>query len=566
MMKKAALTLGITFCSFITWAQPTLEWSRQSGGLQEDRTAVIKTDQQGNVYTTGSFLGTVDFDPGSAVVERTATTSVDGDQKFITKFDASGKFIWVKTFEVVFGNPIKIALDVNGNLYATANFRNSLSYPAEIGTVTIASVNLDDAFILKLNALGNFVWLKQIQGQSYQYADDIVIDKADNLLIAGCFGQTADFDPGDGIVPKTSGGNLDAYILSLSLDGEFQWVKTFGGISYEAISKITTDAAGNIYAVGNFRGTTDLDPSINQYTENSIGSYDIFISKFNAVGELVWGKAIGSVEEDNARSVVVDASGNIYTACYFQESIDVNPGIDIETFTSAGIYDILILKLNASGEYIWAQRSGNTLADYPLSLDIDKEGDIYLSGVFQQTISIGKDATSSLTSAGNGDGFIAKLTSNGALDWVKQVGGTGSDYLFAALDKDGNVFCTGAFENTVNVNTLNSPVVLTSNGGRDIQLFKLNQGPILGVEERTELIKEINIFPNPAHSEVVILFPSSVQGATIDMYNLSGYLVQKVSNVSGARVVFDISSIEAGVYIVEIYEKEIVSRLRLIKQ
>ena len=137
----------------------------------------------------------------------------------------------------------------------------------------------------------------------------------------------------------------------------------FGGTSNDYGNSIAVDASGNIYTTGYFAGTVDFDPSAGTYNLTSAGGNDIFISKLDASGNFVWAKQLGGTNDEKGNSIVVDASGNIYTTGNFAGTVDFDPGAGTFGLASTGNYDIFISKLDASGYFVWAKKMGGTSSD-----------------------------------------------------------------------------------------------------------------------------------------------------------------------------------------------------------
>ncbi len=140
---------------------------------------------------------------------------------------------------------------------------------------------------------------------------------------------------------------LGMLLPQLSTAQTSPWAKAMGGTGVDAGSSIAVDASGNVYTTGDFRGTADFDPGIGTFTLSSAGS-DIFISKLDAAGNLVWAKAMGGTSSDGGNSIAVDASGHVYTTGRFGGTADFDPGVGTFTLTSAGSGDIFISKLDIS--------------------------------------------------------------------------------------------------------------------------------------------------------------------------------------------------------------------------
>ena len=253
-------------------------------------------------------------------------------------------------------------------------------------------------------------------------------------------------------------------------------VAKFGGTSGEHGYSVAVDSSGNIYTTGYFQDTADFDPGTGTSNLTSNGSLDVFVTKLNSAGELVWARNFGSHNFDIGYSVAVDSSGNVYTTGYFSGTVDFNPGAGTANLVSAGESDVFVSKLNSAGEFVWAKRFGGTGTEEGLSIAVDSSGNVYTTGSFQGTVSPG-DGRPDLISAGSNDVFVSKLDSTGVFVWANAFRGTGNDIgRSVAVDSSGNVYTTGSFSDTVDFNPGEGAADLTSSpaGWTDVFVSKLN--------------------------------------------------------------------------------------------
>ena len=343
-MRSLKITLLLLLVSFAAQAQETnLEWVNSMGGTATDQGNAIVVDAFGNVYTTGSFRGTVDFDPGPGVFNLTT----NGEDVFISKLDASGVFLWAKNMGgtgTISGNAITV--DAFGNVYTTGNFTGTADFDPGLGIFNLTA-STGAIFVSKLDASGAFLWAKNMGGIS-DYATPIAVDANGNAYTTGSLLGTGDFDPGPGIFDLTAVGNFDVFISKLDASGAFLWAKNLGGMGTDRGTSITVDARGNVYTTGLFTGAGDFDPGPGVFILTPIfsGNSNIFISKLDASGAFLWAKSIGGASNEQGSSIAVDVSGNVYTTGHFSGTADFDPGSGIVNLTSAGIYDIFILKLS----------------------------------------------------------------------------------------------------------------------------------------------------------------------------------------------------------------------------
>jgi hypothetical protein len=387
-------------------------WAANMGGTGNDFGYAIATDASGNVFITGNFQGTADFDPGTGTFNLTAAGS--GLDVFIVKLDAAGNFLWAAKIgggQNDYG--YSITTDASGNVYTSGNFVGSVDFDPGVGTFNMLAPGSSswDAFISKLDAAGNFVWAKQLGGTNNEGARSIVTDGLGNVYTAGYFAGTADFDPGVGTYTLAGGSLGDIFVSKLDASGNFIFAKAMGGAAYDDCYAITLDGSGNIYTTGIFKYTSDFDPGAGTYTLTSPSNTDdIFISKLDGNGNFVWARSMGSTSTDLGYSIATDASGNVYTTGVFRSTVDFDPGAGTFSLTAAGSDDIFISKLDAAGNFITAKQIGGTGNEVGASLVTDAFGSLHLAGSFNSTVDFDPDAgVFNLISKGNFDAYVIKL-------------------------------------------------------------------------------------------------------------------------------------------------------------
>lgn len=275
-----------------------------------------------------------------------------------------------------------------------------------------------------------FAWARQIGDTLDDQGIGLTIDAQGNIYATGLFSGTADFDPGAGTFTLASAGNTDIFVSKTNAAGNFMWARSIGGPGIDVGNAVSVDALGNVYTTGWFNDTADFNPGTGTFTLSSAGLDDMFISKLDASGNFVWAKSIGDTLSNQGGDVSIDASGNVYLLGYFKSIADLDPGPGVSTFTSNGGTDVFIMKLDASGNFLWAKQRGGITNDYPYSIVV-KQGGVYVAISFNGTVDMDPGpATVNVSSAGGYDMSITKLDGSGNLVWVKTMGGAQSDEAF----------------------------------------------------------------------------------------------------------------------------------------
>jgi hypothetical protein len=344
---------------------------------------------------------------------------------------ADGDLVWARAMgglENHWGEGI--AVGNAGSVYTTGGFQGTVDFDPGPGTYNLTSAGGFDIVVSKLDSSGDFVWAKRMGGTPGEVGYGIAVDSAGNVYTTGGFNGTADFDPGPGTHNLTSEGGADIVVSKLDSSGDFVWAKSMGGTAGDRGFGIAVDSADNVYTVGVFGGTADFDPGPGTYNLTSEGRADIFVSKLDSSGNFVWAKGMGGTDGDRARNIVVDSSGNVYTTGQFEGTADFDPGTATYNLTSAGDREMFVSKLDSSGNFVWAKSTGGSGVDYRAmgrDIAVDSAGNNYTVGVFGGTADFDPGpGTYYLTSAGGFDIFVLKLDSGGNFVWAYSMTGPGS--------------------------------------------------------------------------------------------------------------------------------------------
>lgn len=473
--------LIVLFCSStkIVSSQTSFLWAKGIGTTGVDQGTKVKVDAAGNVYTTGFFIGTADFNPGAGVFNMTSNTTTWYDV-FITKFDAAGNFVWAKRVGGSLNDvPLSLELDNSNNILISGYFTGTVDFDPNAGVVNLVSAGNEEPFILKLTDQGNFVWARRLGGTQNEYANGVAIDNADNVYVTGVFSIAGDYDPGAATYTLTPVGSQDCFILKLDASGVFVWVKQIGGAGNEVGSSIEIDAANNVITTGNFTSTADFDPGAGVANSTSLGLNDMFINKLDQNGNFIFNKTIEGTSDGFLNTVKTDANNNIVVVGYFTGTVDADPGIGVTTFTSLGGNDGILVQLNSSGDLIWAFQLGSTTGENYTDVAFDLNNNIYAVG----TLSAGSIdfnpgvGTFFMNSGGFEDGFIQKLTSSGGFISAWKIGGSGNNDRIYGVSVSSNgleeIHTTGLFNGNSDMDPTAAVFGLASVGSSDIFVHKM---------------------------------------------------------------------------------------------
>jgi len=347
-----------------------------------------------------------------------------------------------------------VKVDGAGNIYIAGNFSGVAAFGPF--SLTNSSAGSSDAFIAKLGMSGNFVWVRQAQKAASK--NPLCIDAFGNSYLAGRIAGTATI----GSVTLSGGGE---FVAKYDANGTVLWATQLaGGNGFSSVTSVSADSMGNVFAVGYFTDTR----SFGNLTLTSSGSYDAFVAKLDANGNVLWTRSVGGTGSDGANAVSVDAAGNSYVAGNFFDAASFG-GIILTNPFGGGTAEIFIAKLDANGNFLWAKQAGGTTADTfgsvtddAFALCLDKAGNVLVAGVFAGNAQFGS-FTLVPSAAGEGS-FVAKLNSSGTFLWAKKADILNAGYSGAlSVDDEGNAYLAGHYANFATFGS----VSLTFSGGVD---------------------------------------------------------------------------------------------------
>jgi len=296
-------------------------WVRGLGGPGNDVAHDVAVDGNGNVYVTGYFTGTADFDPGSGTRNLVSRGSTDA---FVCRLTSSGSLSWVTQ---IGGSSTDVGLGItlSGDRVAACGYHRS--NPAWAEAFTIGNSGGSDGFVVSYRASdGAELYAMRLGGQSDDVAYDIAADVNGSFYVTGCYRKSADFNGLSATTGSASGGaGLDtpeAFLLKLNGTLGPQWLASTrqqgSGADSTGMAEahgVAVDSTGcNVYATGRYVGNTDFNPgtATDWLTEGVSGfcpNYRAFVWAFDRDGNYGWTDSFGDVGVNSGNAVAVQGSG-----------------------------------------------------------------------------------------------------------------------------------------------------------------------------------------------------------------------------------------------------------------
>jgi len=455
------------------------------GGDSEGKSVAI--DNQGFIYTAGSFQNTLALGPAGISYTLTSAGSTD---VFITKTDSLGNLIWAKRIGSLYNDEANaIMVDHLGNIIIGGRFTSQVDFDPGAGAFNMTVLNgmtsvFKDAFVLKLDGNGNFIWAKQLNYNIIDEAFSICEDKLDNLIVGGLTYTS----------PSTS-----AFVAKLNSSGSTLWSKVFYSPNTAITYFIDTDSDANIYCSGVFNGKCTFGSLADTLSSQSNAS---FVCSLGSNGQFKWVKQAGfSLGNSTGVTLKVDNKDILNLTGAFGGTTILGSGIGSLTLTSTGGTNIFLAKMDTLGTYLWAKQiGGNSGGALSYAYSSDSIGNQYLSGEFSGTFDFDPGVGINNLSSAQGKTFFLKLDSTSAFIWVNQIGVTTPTSLRVnslLIDRNNNLYSIGNFDGTADFDaSVGQYNMISPFNNSDVFLLRMGNCMTPIAPANTTLSSNLSVCPN----------------------------------------------------------------------
>ena len=372
-----------------------------------------------------------------------------------------------------------ICIDNLGNVYAGGGFQQTVDFNNDPNQASqLTTFGTFDGYVTKYNQQGDFQWVKRFGSINNDNVVAINTDAQNNLYVAGMFYSTMVIDSNNVNSTITSNGFDDVYLAKFDAAGNFQWVKSFGGLNADNLKDMDIDANGNVFLIGNYANQVDFDPSSQSATFTAAGISDIYISKFDSQGNFKFVKTFGNANADEmANCLAIDYAGNVFFAGEFNSSITIaNNGL-----IAVGMSDSFVAKIDSAGNELWAKSFGGSDIEYARGITVDAQNFVIVSG-HSRSASV-QFATGNNTSIYNGhglfDAYVVKFSNSGVYQWAQLFGGANSQGAnVVTVDNNNNIYTGGYFYGTNEIFFTDTISVTGSTSDQDAFVIKFNSNGV----------------------------------------------------------------------------------------
>ncbi|MDO5970143.1 T9SS type A sorting domain-containing protein [Flavivirga aquimarina] len=545
----------------------TTDWAVSYGSTSEERIILSKVDNNGNVYSAGTYQETYSHNGQNLL-------NIGLRDVFIEKRDSQGQFLWVKTIKSTFDETLLgISITNNGDILVSGTFQNTLDANPSDDIHNLVSNGDADIYVIKLNPNGDFLWAVNYGNSEGDYLMDLETDNQGNTLLSIVFRNSLTLSPSITIETPFSTLDLSNGLVKIDQNGNVLWAYATG----TAYAKdITFDDKNNIYVAGFFLIENDFDYKEGTFlmteTGSTLGSpigIDSYIQKLDSEGNFIWAKQLKNPYSVVIHSIVVDTNENVYTTGVWQgspQNIDFDPGIAIFSVPAPNTSESkqFIHKLNVLGDFEWVTTFG-TWYSTPSYLDpeqggflsIDSNNNLYYAGDVRNIVgttgfSFGENTYLPIDQ----DILLGKInTIDGSVEWSSMLGGSGNHNVYEAnIDSNDNLIISGNFQNTVDFSIdSNQTIALQTIGLTNFFVFKTNFSSVLSTNEVTDLNSSFNTYPNPVKDKIYIENNTGVIINNITLYDANGRVL-KIYKSSNPEI--NVEFLSKGIYILKVKSEE----------
>ncbi|MDZ4679537.1 MAG: T9SS type A sorting domain-containing protein [Saprospiraceae bacterium] len=437
----------------------------------------------GSVYAAGTYNAALNLGG-------TTLTNSGGQDFLLLKTTPAGTLDWaVSGGSFLDEESAGVAAHPQGGVVCAGAFW----FTAQFGDLQLeAAQNPKAIFLIRYNSTGQPQWGKVIDGSSLKAAGDLAIAPDGSVYLSGFFQGQLVFGTDTTL---TAHGNTDFFLAKFTADGQFIWALNCGGQEDTRSEALAVDpATGDVVASGFYDKQAQFG---DQTLVANTSDRDVFVTRFNADGQVLWARRAGGVHDDNVSDIAIAATGHIYLTGSFIGVMNLADGFSIQSLN--GIPDFYLLRYAPDGTPLLARSMGGALQEQATGIAIHGET-ITISGYFEGSMTI--DGFSLTTNNGQVRAFLAAFDPALQSIHIEALNGAGDALALSLVpDGTGQIWASGSFRQSIQFGNQPYPAV----GGFDAFLARLNLVTTTDIPVKPEL--EIFVFPNPANDTCTLQTP-----------------------------------------------------------
>lgn len=432
-------------------------WSLQIAGSGREDVAGLATDDGGNVLVAGQFTSRIELD--SIVLDSQGQTDA-----FIAKLTPDGEVLWAHALGDRGSDfATAVAVDGEGNAFVLGMFERSMT----VAGTRLRALGTHDVFVAAFSPTGEAMWGRSLGSSQWEFAGSLAIDQSGDVALAGAFRGALVVGGGKGArrLEVRSEGEADAFLVRLAYDGQPIWSARLGGAGWDEGNAVAVDGNGDVLLAG--------ASSPRSRDGSSPGSRG-FVAKYAAgSGNRTWLQRMDGPGHSRIASVSITESDQVILTGSFTRTTRIAG----HSLTSAGDHDLLLVRLDADGQYLWSKHFGGARLDCGRATSTVDDGGFFLAGAISGSGNVGGPALP----AQDRTPFVARYDSAGDHDWSLSLSGIGAVIHTVASGRDQMALVAGSFSSSLAV----AGTSLVSHGALDGFVIAFHRpvsaGPVIGL-------------------------------------------------------------------------------------
>lgn len=432
----------------------TPSWVKNLGGTGADVSSgfTTATDSRGNIFISGTFQGTASFGSFSLTASGSddiflAKLNCNGTVLWAVKIGSTGTE----------GTYVSLAINANDKVYITGAHENNCVFTStDATTINLTSAGSTDIFLAQYDTLGVLQWAKNIGGGSgIEQPFVVAVDKVQDIYVTGYYGGISGASCSFNGTPYSCAGVYDMFLEKLDASGNFIWVRTGGSTGDDIGVSIGIDNANNVYLGIQHWNTLTLSNSTLTVSHHPVTGWDAAVIKYDSSGYAIWAQTISGPQFEGIGGIIFDAFDKVYfTGLVMGTATFSSSGPGLYTATSNGNMDIFLAKYDTTGKAVWLRSDGGTGNDFGRNLVWAGPNNIVIVGTFENSFT---NFLGTLTSAGSSDVFFIHFDGTGNRLQQYQFGGIGGDQGWNLVrDNYGNIYASGSFSSTASIGAIST--------------------------------------------------------------------------------------------------------------
>ena len=571
-------------------------WAINFGGLTLNKPIANATDDAGNVYITGIFIGTFDFNPDQneeLFLDSYEMSSIASAAAYVMKLSPDGEILWAYSIpnDGKGGQPNDIKAADDGSVYITGYFTANTDFG--MASEDEIYFGTHDAYLVKFDTDGHYQWINIVNSNGFNIGKAIAVDDNHNIYNVGHFsGSNIDFDPSDDgeILLDAIGFANDIYIQKLNADGDVLWAKAIGGEGTDTPYDVSVEKYGsyNPHITGVFAKTVDFDPSDDGvYELSTIGVSDsygtnMFVQSLSVDGDFEWAVQVGNSPNAEPHSIVSLIDGGAMISGNFSTVSDFDPSDNTYDLIPSGLADGFIAKYVQCFDETFALTEGILPTIYAeCAVEIlpvptaNNSCAIFYNGTPNIDLPITEEGEYSiLWTYENNDGLMLTQAQDLTLNYISteilnmgdHLAAEAAGYSYQWIDcNNSNYEIPGANSQNFYPETSGNYALKISNNNGCTFNTPCESFYAISISEN-EINNKITIYPNPNSGNISLQFNKTYTSLDISVIDILGNEVQhqKLKDVDKTNLTLDIAD---GWYLIEVYnEYGTIHRQKILKK